>query len=160
MGGGLGRPPVVSGSASTSKRHEMHSTTIQTDKHSRASREDGQAMVEFALLLPLLCLILFAVVQFGLAFWTFQQLSAATSEGARTATLSRSLSNRDAIVTKAVQDAAPTLAPTDVKVTTTSVWAPGTPVTVKSTYPMQIRIIGISFFDGRLSSTRTARVEQ
>jgi Flp pilus assembly pilin Flp len=47
--------------------------------------EDGAAAVEFALLLPLLVLLLFGLIQFGLAFNTKIQATNAAREGARMA---------------------------------------------------------------------------
>jgi Flp pilus assembly pilin Flp len=47
--------------------------------------EDGAAAVEFALLLPLLVLLLFGLIQFGIAFNTKIQATNAAREGARMA---------------------------------------------------------------------------
>ena len=45
----------------------------------------GQSVVEFALVLPLLLLIVFGVTEFGRAWMTLNVLTAAAREGARTA---------------------------------------------------------------------------
>ena len=47
--------------------------------------QDGAAAVEFALLLPLLVLLLFGLIQFGIAFNTKIQATNAAREGARMA---------------------------------------------------------------------------
>jgi Flp pilus assembly pilin Flp len=47
--------------------------------------EDGAAAVEFALLLPLIVLLLFGIIEFGLAFNTRIQATNAAREGARMA---------------------------------------------------------------------------
>jgi Flp pilus assembly protein TadG len=52
---------------------------------SRAHGERGQAAVELALVLPLLLTILYAMFQFGQVYLQYQEVSAATSEGARQA---------------------------------------------------------------------------
>jgi Flp pilus assembly pilin Flp len=49
------------------------------------SREDGAAAVEFALLLPLLVMLLFGFIQFGVAFNTRIQATNAAREAARLA---------------------------------------------------------------------------
>jgi Flp pilus assembly pilin Flp len=49
--------------------------------------EDGAAAVEFALLLPLLILLLFGFIHFGLAFNTRIQATNAAREGARLAVI-------------------------------------------------------------------------
>ena len=71
--------------------------------------ERAQATVEFAMILPILCLILFAVVEFGMAFWTFQQVSAAASEGARRAAVSRTYGDRATRAEQAAESASPGL---------------------------------------------------
>ena len=47
--------------------------------------EQGQSITEFALALPILALLLFAVVQFGIAFNNYVTLTDATRAGARKA---------------------------------------------------------------------------
>src|SRR5262245_65407382 len=46
-------------------------------------REDGAAAVEFALIVGVLAMLIFGMLQFGLAFFQLQNLRAATREGAR-----------------------------------------------------------------------------
>ena len=50
-----------------------------------AVREDGAAAVEFALIVGLLAMLIFGMMEYGLAFWQMQSLRAATREGARVA---------------------------------------------------------------------------
>lgn len=120
--------------------------------------ERGQSAAEFALVLPVLTLVLFAALEFGTAFWNFQQLSAAASEGARKAAVSRTETNRDDLIRAAVEGAS-NLDPAKVNVTVSSNWGPGDPVTVTATYPERISVIGLPVFDDDLVSRRTARVE-
>jgi Flp pilus assembly protein TadG len=47
--------------------------------------EDGAAAVEFALIVGLLAMLVFGMMEYGLAFWQIQSLRAATREGARVA---------------------------------------------------------------------------
>ena len=46
-------------------------------------REDGAAAVEFALIVGVLAMLIFGMLQYGLAFFQLQNLRAATREGAR-----------------------------------------------------------------------------
>ena len=117
-------------------------------------------MVEFALVVPVLLTIVFAAIGFGDMYWKYQQLSAATSEGARKAIVSRNDPDRTNTVITAAQNAAPNLTPSSFGVTVTSSWTPGQTVTVTGTYPISLHIIGINFYDGNLKSSRTMRVEQ
>ena len=50
-----------------------------------ATREDGAAMVEFAIIAPLLFLLVFAIVDFGRALYLANNLTSAVREGARLA---------------------------------------------------------------------------
>jgi Flp pilus assembly protein TadG len=62
-------------------------------------RERGQALVEFALVIPIFLLILFAIIQFGLLFGGQNSLVAAVRETARYAAPYRVISSGDATTT-------------------------------------------------------------
>ena len=51
--------------------------------------QKGQTMTEFALALPVLALILFAIIQFGIVFNNYVTLTDATRAGARKAAVCR-----------------------------------------------------------------------
>lgn len=53
----------------------------------RTRREDGAAVVEMALVLPVLLLLVFGIIQFGIAFNRSQGIHAAAREGARFASV-------------------------------------------------------------------------
>jgi Flp pilus assembly protein TadG len=122
--------------------------------------ERGQALVEFAMVVPILLTIVFAAMEFGQAFWHYQQLSAAASEGARKAIVSRNDPDRENTIITQTHNAAPGLKSADMKVEVTSTWTPGDNVTVTARYPEDITVMGIHFYDDDLVSTRTMRVEQ
>ncbi len=48
-------------------------------------KEEGAAAVEFALIVGLLAMLVFGLIEYGLAFWQVQNLRAAAREGARVA---------------------------------------------------------------------------
>src|SRR3989304_8387826 len=48
-------------------------------------REEGATAVEFALVFPLLCLLVFGIIAFGIAFMQLQTARGAVREGARAA---------------------------------------------------------------------------
>ena len=58
----------------------------------RSRREEGQAMVEFALVLPVLLLVLLAIMKFGLLFENYLTLTDAVRSGARTLAIGRGTS--------------------------------------------------------------------
>jgi Flp pilus assembly protein TadG len=121
--------------------------------------ERGQSLVEFALALPILVLLLFAVIQFGIAFNNYVTLTDATRAGARKAAVGRQLSNPQSTTITAVRNSATDLKQGDLAVTVSSTWEPGADVNVTATYPYTINLLGIPVKTGRLSSTTTERVE-
>jgi Flp pilus assembly protein TadG len=125
----------------------------------RCSQDDGQALVEFALVLPLLALVLFGVIQFGIAFNNYVTLTDAVRAGARTASVSRFSSAPGAEAEDAVRDAAVNLDQSKLAVTVTSSWARGDDVRVVATYPYEIDLIGLVVASGSLESETTERVE-
>jgi Flp pilus assembly protein TadG len=52
---------------------------------SKLRNEDGAAAVEFALIVGLLAVLIFGLLEYGLAFWQVQNLRSAAREGARVA---------------------------------------------------------------------------
>lgn len=98
-------------------------------------RRRGQAMVEFALVLPIFVLLVFGIMEFGLMFHQYMVVTAASREGARTA----AVGGTDAEIRTAALTAA---AGVDKGFLTTSV-APatrvkGAPVTVTVTNQVPI----------------------
>jgi Flp pilus assembly protein TadG len=129
-------------------------------KRIQIRNEQGQAMTEFALVLPVLALILFAVIQFGIVFNNYVTLTDATRAGARKAAVSRDDPNRDADVMAAVRSSATDLDGSKLSVSPpSSTWDSGTDVTVTASYPYSISLLGLVVKSGRLSSTTTERVE-
>ena len=121
--------------------------------------QKGQSLTEFALALPILVLLLFAVIQFGIVFNNYVTLTDATRAGARKAAVGRQQSNPQNAVITAVRNSASDLKQSDLSITVTSTWQPGADVTVTATYPYSIRLLGLPVKSGRLSSKTTERVE-
>jgi Flp pilus assembly protein TadG len=121
--------------------------------------EQGQSVTEFALALPILALLLFAVIQFGIAFNHYVTLTDATRAGARKAAVGRQLSNPVGECQTAIRNSAQDLNASDLTTSCSSTWQPGADVTVTATYPYQISLLGLVVKTGRLSSTTTERVE-
>jgi len=128
-------------------------------KRIQMRNEQGQTMTEFALVLPVLALILFAVIQFGMVFNNYVALTDATRAGARKAAVSRQASDPVGNAVAAVRSSAKDLKQGDLYVTVASTWQPTTDVSVTATYPYSISLLGMVVKSGRLSSTTTERVE-
>jgi Flp pilus assembly protein TadG len=121
--------------------------------------QKGQSLTEFALALPILVLLLFAVIQFGITFNNYVTLTDATRAGARKAAVGRQLSNPQSAVIQAVRSSATDLNQSNLNITVTSTWQPGADVSVTATYPYSIKLLGLPLKTGWLSSTTTERVE-
>ncbi len=115
-------------------------------------------MVEFALVLPILLMVLFGIIQFGLTFNNYVSLTDAVRAGARTAAVSRLAPDPTGDTVSKVK-ASTDLDSTKVNVTVTSTWLHGDDVVVKATYPYNISLFGVVVASGDLSSTTTERVE-
>ena len=121
--------------------------------------EQGQSLTEFALALPVLALLLFAVIQFGITFNSYVTLTDATRAGARKAAVSGKASNPANTCVAAIRGSAKDMNQSDLQPNCTSTWQPGSDVTVTATYPYKISLLGLVVKTGRLSSTTTERVE-
>jgi Flp pilus assembly protein TadG len=115
-------------------------------------------MVEFVLVLPLLMLVLFGIIQFGITFMHYVALTDAVRAGARTAATSRQSPTRTTDVkTKVTASSDDLVVAKDITVVST--WVHGDDVVVKATVPYSISLLGIVIASGDLSSTTTERVE-
>jgi Flp pilus assembly protein TadG len=123
--------------------------------------ENGQTMTEFALVLPVLCLLLFGVIQFGILFNNYVTLTDGVRAGARKAAVSRQASNPTGDAETAVRNSAAGLDQSKLTVTVSPgpPWAHGQEVTVSATYPYKIDLLGLVLASGQLKSTTKERVE-
>ena len=120
---------AVMESAST---HEGHRRVRGPRLRPRLGRgERGQALAEFAMILPVFFLLLFSLVDFGRAFYTWLVLTNAAREGARVGAV-----QGDAVaITTRVNESTSTLNATGLSTTLTNVrGARGTTVTVALSY--------------------------
>lgn len=122
-----------------------------------ARSESGQALVEFALVAPLVLLLLLGVVQFGIAFNESITVADAARAGSRAAVVAGA-ANATAAAKSAVVSAAGNLDPSTLSAGT-SVTVGGTDVTVRVTYPYSIDLLGLVVKSGVLSSSITERLE-
>jgi Flp pilus assembly protein TadG len=121
--------------------------------------QQGQSMTEFALVLPILVVLLFGVIQFGIVFNNYITVTDAVRAGARKGAVGRHIQNPDAAVVQSVRDAATDLRQSDLNVTVVSSWQAGETVTVTGSYPYSISLLGLVVKSGRLTSTTKERVE-
>ena len=73
-----------------SMRQRRQSTRVHAVYERRVRRRDGgQSLVEFVLLLPMLLAIVFAIIEFAIAWRTYQIITNVAREGARLAVVTR-----------------------------------------------------------------------
>lgn len=116
-------------------------------------------MVEFALVLPILALLLFGVIQFGIVFNNYITLTDATRAGARKAAVSRRAPDPVGTCVAAIRASASNLTQSRLTPDCQSTWLPGEDVRVTATYPYSISLLGVFSKSGNLTSTTTERVE-
>jgi Flp pilus assembly protein TadG len=69
------------------------SADVRRGAGARLRREDGQALVEFAIVVPLLLMLVTGIIQFGLMYNKYITLTDAARNGAQTLAIGRGLSN-------------------------------------------------------------------
>ena len=131
----------------------------------RLRNERGQSAVELAMFVPILVTILYAVIQFGQVYLQYQEVSAATSEGARQAANMAGVAEpaRTSTITSTVRagtslGAVTTYNSSGLAVAVSSSWTPGSTITVTSSYPASVTILGVTLYSGTLTTKRTVRV--
>jgi Flp pilus assembly protein TadG len=109
-----------------------------------AKRDDGQALVEFALITPFLLLFLVGIVEFGRAWNEHQALTDATREGARKAVVFDPATTQTDIENAIKNVLASNHMDPDSATITMPGWdgASGTDVTVTVSYPYRFVFFG------------------
>jgi Flp pilus assembly protein TadG len=130
--------------------------------HSRThstSSERGQTTTEFAIVLPIFCLLLFGVIQFGILFNNYVTLTDAVRAGARKAAVSRQASDPVAVCRAQIKASAGDLDQAKLQPDCQSDWKPASDVIVTAKYPYDINLLWFNVASGWLKSTTTERVE-
>jgi Flp pilus assembly protein TadG len=134
--------------------------------------ERGQSMVEFAIIAPVILMVLFGIIQFAIVFNHHLTLTDAVRAGARQGAVSRlpdpaaAAGAAEMRVRSAASASLDSTAggPLTVDVTFTDIGGgsaveQGGDITVRATYPYEIDIFGIPIMTGTLNSETTERVE-
>jgi len=137
-----------------------------------AGREEGTSLFEFALVLPLLMMLLVGIIKGGIFFYDYVVLADAVATGARTLATNRGNGNACTLAETALKNAAYNLNQSLITIqpetftggggSTCTALAPNDAVTVSATYPcdMTIPFLGGNFWQScTLSSQTTVRVE-
>ena len=133
----------------------------------RVRDERGQTAVEFALIAPLLVVLLLAIIQFGVAFHNYVTITDAARAGARQAIVARFGSGNFTDATQTVKNAASSLdqkqlnKPGAISITAPGGMVAGSQVTVTVNYPYKIDIplIGLTVSSGTLTAVAKEELE-
>ncbi len=121
--------------------------------------ETGQSMTELAMILPLLLVLVFGIIQLGIAFNNYLAVTDAVRAGARKATVSRLSGNPAGDCVTAARNAGADLQQSKFTVTCASTWQPGADVTVTGSYPYSVNVLGFVVKSGNLTTQVKERVE-
>ena len=127
----------------------------------KIKNERGQTMTEFAFVLPILLVLLFGIVQFGIIFNNYVTVTDAARTASRKGAVSRNESDPKGTCEAAGYAAGTGLKNpgTDFILTCSSSWQAGSDVTVTASYPYDISLLGWVVASGRLNTTMKERVE-
>lgn len=130
-----------------------------TDLRRFRTAEDGASAVEFAIVLPILVLLVFGIIEFGLAYNHYVSITHAAREGVRQASVGKS---DDVVRDKARMSAGMLAGDPNLQIigpTYPEGDFQGKPVILIVQYPEQVAIPLFGTYDLTLSSTATMRVE-
>src|SRR6476469_3035765 len=123
--------------------------------------ERGQTMTECAFVLPILLVLLFGIIQFGIIFNNYVALTDAARAASRKGAVSRSEADPKETCESAGYAAATNLQDPGTKFIVTcspsASWAAGSDVTVTATYPYEIKLLDWVVASGTLTSTMKER---
>jgi len=139
----------------------------------RARGDKGQALVESALVLPILLFVLFGIARFGITFNNHIMLTDAARTGARLLAVSRAHTTEPCSMTRTRIQTASMLPVASLNITLrinnidyTAATCPnvtlvsGSDVRVTVTYPCNLMVLGVDFKSGCVLEARsTERVE-
>ena len=156
-----------------SNRFGLRPTKLATRRTSvRGGREEGSALFEFAMVLPLLAMLVVGIIKAGILFYDYVTLADAVAVGARTLATSRGVSTACTAAETAVTNAATNLITSQITSTIsfpstdshsdscTTLYA-GDAAEVQATYPCDLTIpfLGNVWPSCTLTSQTTVRIE-
>jgi Flp pilus assembly protein TadG len=127
------------------------------------SAERGQTAVEFALVAPLLIVLLLGIIQVGIAFHSYIEVTDAARAAAREAIVARVAGVTPTDIRNSALSAASDLSSSSLGVTVNptnpAAGTSGSTVSVTVTYPYSINLLGWVVSSGTITSTMSDRLE-
>jgi hypothetical protein len=167
--GGIAFSPKCRYSLPEQMGGEPGEQSMQTSvRRPKRRREEGQAMIEMALILPVLLLLIGGIVKFGIVYNNHIILTDSVRVGSRQLALGRGLPNGCTPAIKRLKDSAENLDASKLVVAPPT-FAPGSSCstmlggdwsTISATYPCELTIFGIDFFPScTLKASATEAIE-
>jgi Flp pilus assembly protein TadG len=126
---------------------------------SPAPTQRGQAVVEMAVVLPVLLLLILSIYQFGIVYDKWQNLDSAAREGARAAVVATPAQAQSTAVAAAKAAVSGQMSPAPTVSFTTTSLAGSPAYKVTACTPYSINILGVVVKSGTLCRDATLRVE-
>jgi Flp pilus assembly protein TadG len=127
----------------------------------RLRSERGVVTLEAAIVLPILLLLLFGIIEFGLYLFTAADVGQATREGGRVISISRNDPNGEQSAESKVAASVGGNVDTSklaYAFSSSPPWAPGTKVKMTVTYPALLSVLGLNLA-GPITETTVVNVE-
>jgi Flp pilus assembly protein TadG len=125
--------------------------------------DDGQAMVEFALVAPILVALILGIIQFGFLLHDYIAITDAVRVGSREAAVSRTDPDPIGDAETRARRAASDLDQSRLTITVTpgdpGTWTIGGDVSVEASYDFELDLLGLWSVPVTLKSKATERVE-
>jgi Flp pilus assembly protein TadG len=115
-------------------------------------------MSEFAICLPVLLILAIGVFEYGQMIFTSMELTSATRDGARRAAIARTETNPAQQVRQVVQSSLDRVPASAISVDVSGGWAMDSRVTVTTTMPYHLDILGMDVWNGNLRSQSVVRI--
>jgi Flp pilus assembly protein TadG len=128
-------------------------------RFARYRGQQGLALTEVVIGLPVALFLALACVQLGVAFNHYRSVSDAVRAGAEAAAYSRSAPDPVAATIAEVRNAASDLEQAKLSVSVASDWVQGDHVTVTARYPYEITVLGLVVKSGFFESRTVERVQ-
>jgi Flp pilus assembly protein TadG len=142
-------------------------------RRAKSSREEGSALVETALVLPIICLLMTGIFSFSIALYQKLELAHGVASGARFLAADRGDTDPCDATAQKVYASAPTLAQSSINMTfvlngtsytgktcsgTTNLVS-GTTAQITATYPCSVSVYGMTFGSCTLTESITEVVQ-
>ncbi|MCW2961434.1 MAG: hypothetical protein JWM25_474 [Thermoleophilia bacterium] len=115
-------------------------------------------MTEFAICLPVLLMLVIAIAQYGQMIFTSMELTSATRDGARRAAVARTEDDPAGAVRTVLRGSLDTVDAEQVDIAISGTWATDSRMTVTSTMPYRLEVIGMPVWTGTLRSQAVVRI--